>query len=43
MINAAFAVANRLASMHKGRVNTYAAYILLAMVLALIMVGGTGR
>ncbi|CDQ12162.1 conserved membrane protein of unknown function [Acidithiobacillus ferrivorans] len=43
MISAAFTVANRLARMHKGRVNTYAAYILLAMVLALIMVGGTGR
>ena len=29
--------------MHKGRVNTYAAYILLAMVLVLIIVGGMGR
>ena len=43
MISAAFTVANRLARMHKGRVNTYAAYILLVMVLVLIMVGGTGR
>ena len=36
-------IATLLAKMHKGHVNTYAAYILLAMVLVLIIVGGVGR
>ncbi|MEY2343007.1 proton-conducting transporter membrane subunit [Acidithiobacillus sp. IBUN Pt1247-S3] len=39
---AAFFIADKLARMHKGRVNTYASYILLALVLVLVIAAGAG-
>ncbi len=41
-IRMALYIASRLARMHKGHVNTYASYILVAMVVVLIIVAGAG-
>jgi Formate hydrogenlyase subunit 3/Multisubunit Na+/H+ antiporter, MnhD subunit len=41
-IRVALYIASRLARMHKGHVNTYASYILIAMVVVLVIVAGAG-
>jgi hydrogenase-4 component B len=41
-IRVALYIASRLAKMHKGHVNTYASYILIAMVVVLVIVAGAG-